>query len=342
MHAPKVSVLLVTYNQESFLEKALDGVLMQEVAGGFEVVVGDDFSSDGTGQILKKYSDRNRERIRILPRTTKLGTRRNWLDTYENCRGKYIAYLDGDDYWTSPHKVQQQVALLDACPELSMCFHRAEVVDEERGRLGTLPHGTPTPVLALDALSKENFIAKSTVIVRRGLIQPVPEFLVHLKIGDWALHVLHAMHGDIGYIDETMAVYRTHRGGMYDAARADVVVDLLAKNEVCRALANHVGGAHAASFQREIGRRSLQVVDALLERRDYKFAKQCIDASSSDAQWTLMRASRMLLQSARCSFPVFNECSIRGHAVIDRARRGRVPFGRLVRLAKKTVRGGAA
>ncbi|MBT8400666.1 MAG: glycosyltransferase, partial [Rhodothermia bacterium] len=118
---PKVSVCLRTYNQVDFVSDAIESVLNQTTSFGFELVVGDDGSSDGTLDRIARYRRQYPAIIRLLPSETRLGGRRNLVRSIAACRGDYIAMLDGDDFWTSDQKLQLQSDLLDAFPEISAC-----------------------------------------------------------------------------------------------------------------------------------------------------------------------------------------------------------------------------
>ena len=130
---PKVSVCVITYNQERYVIQAVEGALTQEADFDFEVVVGDDASSDGTPEILRDLQVRYPDRLRLILREKNIGPARNFLDVLGACRGEYVAILDGDDYWTSPEKLQKQADALDADPTLAICSHRVEHVFEDEG-----------------------------------------------------------------------------------------------------------------------------------------------------------------------------------------------------------------
>lgn len=217
----RVSVAMITFNHECFIEQAVLSVLMQEVDFSFELVVGDDCSTDRTRAILSDLAARHPGRIRLLDRPNRLGAARNFVDVLRNCRGQYIALLEGDDYWTAKVKLKKQVALMDDHPEHALCFHWAHFLDEGSGRP---PHGRYGPVDALpvytldDLLAQGNFIPTASVMFRSHLVGRLPDWYVGLKLGDWPLNVLNATCGTIGFLDECMGVYRRHRNGVYNGA----------------------------------------------------------------------------------------------------------------------------
>ena len=140
---PEVSVSVVTYNQRHLIGRALDSILVQRVNFSYEIVVGDDGSTDGTLDVLQEYAERSSRPIRILRHDHLPGIpgRLNNMNNPMACRGKYTAYLDGDDYWIDPCKLQRQYDMMEAHPELSMCLHdtRGLEVDSE-GVVRNGPH----------------------------------------------------------------------------------------------------------------------------------------------------------------------------------------------------------
>ena len=101
---PKVSVRIVTYNHERFIGQAIDSVLMQTVNFPYEIVIGEDCSTDNTRRIVMDYRDRYPDKIRLLLHEQNVGQHANIMRTEAACRGRYMANLDGDDYWTDPCK----------------------------------------------------------------------------------------------------------------------------------------------------------------------------------------------------------------------------------------------
>lgn len=121
--APLVSVSITSFNSEKWLPKALDSVLLQQTSFPIEVVIGDDCSSDRTIAVARSYQERNPQLIRVLERSKNLGMQHNYYETFEQCRGKYIAWLDADDYWTDPEKLTVQMQASESDPCVSVCSH---------------------------------------------------------------------------------------------------------------------------------------------------------------------------------------------------------------------------
>src|ERR1700690_1472331 len=162
----KLSVAMTTYNHEAFIQQAIESVLAQRVNFDYEIVVGEDGSTDGTRVILMNLYQKYPERIVPLLHDENIGAARNFQATLASCQGQYLAYVEGDDYWTSADKLQKQVDFLDQHPDYSICCHRVQIRDETgAGRKDVLPNRTAGTYTMEDLLA-ENFIPTCTVMYR--------------------------------------------------------------------------------------------------------------------------------------------------------------------------------
>ena len=128
-----VSIVCITYNHESYLRRALDGFLMQKTSFAYEIVLAEDCSTDGTRKICEEYAAKYPEIIHYIYRDHNVGYNENEYEAMCAARGKYIAYCEGDDYWTIPDKLQKQVDFLESHPDYSICWHRCEHHNVETG-----------------------------------------------------------------------------------------------------------------------------------------------------------------------------------------------------------------
>jgi glycosyltransferase involved in cell wall biosynthesis len=231
----KLSVLVITFNHGEYIAQALDSVLIQEVDFDYEIVVGEDCSTDNTRQILIEYQRKYPEKIRLLLPESNLGMINNFIATFKSCKGEYVALLEGDDYWTCPDKLQSQVDFLDAHPGCSVCFHNCEEFYED----GSKPSWNyctkeQKEISTLEDLIVEcNFIPTCSAVFRNKLFPEFPDWYFTLGMGDWTLHILNAQHGDIGYIDKVMARHRHHGGGVWSLrSQAKNILDVIRAYEV--------------------------------------------------------------------------------------------------------------
>jgi len=213
---PKVSVCLITYNHEQFVRDAVNSVLAQQRSFDFELVIGEDHSTDGTRAIVREFRNRFPHEIRLVLHDTRRGLLDNFYETFHACQGEYIALIDGDDYWTDPAKLHKQVALLDAHPECSICFHDASVL-RSGPRVSDERYTGPDQkeISTIEDLFAGNFIATSSAMIRRHAIDHLPNWFSTSPWEDWPLFMLYAEHGTIIYLQEIMAVYRSHAHGLW-------------------------------------------------------------------------------------------------------------------------------
>jgi glycosyltransferase involved in cell wall biosynthesis len=213
----KLSVMMITYNHENFIAQALNSILTQRVNFDYEIVVGEDHSTDGTREILMDFHQRHPQRIVPLLREKNMGAVHNMGATLVVCRGTYIALLEGDDYWTDPYKLQKQVDFLDSNPTSAMCCHRVQLLDPT-GQEHIDVHPTRAAgAYTIENLLSENFVPACSAMLRRELIGSLPPWHSELAMGDWPLFALVSSKGGIQLMDEIMAVYRVHQGGIWSS-----------------------------------------------------------------------------------------------------------------------------
>lgn len=131
MDDPLVSIITITYNHESFIEKTIQGVISQIVDFRIEYIIAEDCSTDNTRSICQQYANKHHDLIRLITSETNLGAVENELRAMNEAKSKYIAICEGDDYWTDPYKLQKQIDFLENNLEYSVCFHRCKHHDFE-------------------------------------------------------------------------------------------------------------------------------------------------------------------------------------------------------------------
>lgn len=210
---PLVSVLMLAYNHEQFVAEAVESALAQRGVD-IELVIGDDASQDRTPDILRRYAADAPDTVRLVSRPVNVGMFANFADLWAMARGRYVAILEADDFWTHPTKLAEQTRALDANPEWTLCFHRVRVIDDNGLALGLIP---PEAAGAFDwaRLTRQNFVQTCSVVYRGGIVPTIPAWMSGLALLDWPLHLLHVMQGPAGFLDEEWAVYRQHEGGAW-------------------------------------------------------------------------------------------------------------------------------
>ena len=108
----EISIIMTTYNQEMYVEKAIQSALNQKTDFYYEILIGDDFSTDNTKEICLTYAQKFEDIITLDSRTKNIGLINNYADLIKKAQGKYIAILEGDDYWIDLYKLQKQYNFL--------------------------------------------------------------------------------------------------------------------------------------------------------------------------------------------------------------------------------------
>lgn len=236
-----VSVCVQTYQHSNFIKECLDGILLQQTTFPFEIILGEDESTDGTSEICKEYAENYPEKIRLFLRSRKdviyinekPTGRYNVIENLKASKGKYIALLEGDDYWTDPLKLQKQVDLLETNPSLVGCHHWQKnailkdnnYIEIESPKKG---HGYyPQPISKVIDIFSNKMRVKTRTVMYRNIIDNhfFPDWFYKVAFGDVPLSFLMGKYGDFGFIDEEMAVYRQTETGVSKAGLTELGVN---------------------------------------------------------------------------------------------------------------------
>ena len=228
-----MSVCVPTYQHAPYIGEALDSILMQQTDFSVEILLGEDESTDGTRGICMEYAEMYPEVIRLFLNSRKdviyvngrPTGRRNLITLLNKARGKYIAILPGDDYWTSSNKLQKQVNILDTHPNIIACHHWL-LEKREIGEVGLYPtrqgYCAKTRTSARDIFLNRVRIKDKTVLFRNVVDENFfPDWFLTVRFGDVGLSFLLGRFGDFYFIDEPMAIYRvTGKGVAHDFGNA--------------------------------------------------------------------------------------------------------------------------
>lgn len=216
--APLVSVSVTTYQHAPFLDSCLDSILAQRCDFAYEVLLGEDESTDGTREIAQRYAAAHPDRIRLfLHRREQMiridgrpTGRHNFLNNLRQARGRYLCHLDGDDAWTDPDRLRIMVEKMEAEPDLGLAFHNAMNVWPDGREEPYLDPEMGKPRFSRRELTARNFIPTSGVIWRWNGLKEFPKAFREAPFGDWALNVHFAGLGPIGFVDRILSVRRVH------------------------------------------------------------------------------------------------------------------------------------
>lgn len=205
---PKVSVCVITYNQERYIGKCLQSIIDQETSFAFEVIVGDDCSTDSTPDIIKNFSKLYPGIIKPVFQKANINHGcNNYRITHMKAVGEYIAHMDGDDVML-PGKLQAQCDFLDNNPQCSMVVHRADIIIGDKifkSEHSKVSHPKYSDIYRL--LKLHNFFTHSSKMYRK-CASPEKSCINHQFFIDFFIHLEHVCWGPIGFIDETLVLYR--------------------------------------------------------------------------------------------------------------------------------------
>lgn len=222
MEEVKVTVCCPAYNHEKYIRKCLEGIVNQITDFKYEVLIRDDASTDSTRKIIEEYIEKYPELFIPIYEKENLWNKGIDIHAYlkENARGKYIAYCEGDDYWTDMHKLQKQFDALEDNPDLSMCTHITQFVGENEKELrGILPDKVgadlETGIILRDEYAKLIYVDcghpfhTTSYFIRKEILYALMEGeLSRFKIWDYVILRIALLGKGIFYYNEIMSVYR--------------------------------------------------------------------------------------------------------------------------------------
>ena len=211
----RVIVLIITYNHEMYIAQAIESVLMQETNFGYEIVIGDDCSTDRTREILIEYQKKYPDSIRLLLHKINLGANANYRKAYAECNSEYLAYLEGDDFWIDRKKLQKQFEFMENNKDFSMCFTGAKRIDEN----GSVIHANMVPERYRKNLTQreiiDGYIPPGLTAFARRYPLMLPDCSLRLINQDFFETVMITEYGDAGYLPEITSCSRMHSGGIW-------------------------------------------------------------------------------------------------------------------------------
>lgn len=219
----KVTIVILTYNHEQYIADALDSVFSQQTDFQFEVLVSNDGSTDHTSEIIKKYETKYTDKLTVLASSENRGIRSSLLDLAALIKGKYLAILDGDDYWKHPFKLQKQIDFLDNNQEFAGSFHDTEIQDTvtsgnqyfESSNSYSQRYPYKKHLYFEDVVSRNVIIPSSSLILRTDFLSTVdPGYLDDNYSTLWKLSVFAIKGSKLNYTNEAWSVYRNHNQGI--------------------------------------------------------------------------------------------------------------------------------
>lgn len=212
---PLVSVCIITYNQEEYIEKCLQGAVNQNFKGNFEIVIGEDHSTDRTRDICKQFSRNYPDRIKLLERSENLGVMKNFISTLSCCQGKYIAICEGDDYWTDNSKLQKQFDIMEENINIDLSFHQCDILENTtvtpKIKSKIFPKYKHQDIIKLEDVLKGGggLIPMASIFFRSSILEQYLSQVGKYSGGHYLLQVMGSLNGAI-FLKYNMAVYRVN------------------------------------------------------------------------------------------------------------------------------------
>lgn len=213
----KVSVIVITYNHEKFIKQALDSILMQKVDFKYEILIGDDASTDSTPEILNEYKKLYPDIINLYLNSVNLGATRNAYNLLISAKGKYLASCEGDDYWSDKYKLRDQINFLERNKEFIGCCHKFNIVNEKGNickgyKINWVKFKTVFDIYDFDGIKLPSHV--STFVRKNIFLDKKKDYTILYKsnrmISDRVLYFLYLTEGKIFTLNKVMSCYRLH------------------------------------------------------------------------------------------------------------------------------------
>lgn len=307
---PLVSVFLISYNEEQYIRQALDSILAQNINFDFEILCHDDASTDNTANIILEYAERYPNIvIPILQKENQTQKSENIVlkFIYPKAKGKYVAYCDGDDYWTDKNKLQKQVDFLERNPEYTLCLHNFEFLYENSGKIKSADCGK------LDSdFRTEKFIQWDSSKIPQIGTSMFPKDLAYNRpklfhkvgggkesmrpISDMPLYIYLSIVGKVKYFPKPMSIWRRRAKGTWETELKDVSKMTTYNKqhiEFLKQLDVYTEYKYKESIQKKINNINVEIA---YREAEFRRVRQYIWSSN-------MNCKRKLFMSAGCVFP---------------------------------------
>lgn len=214
MSRPEISICLITYNHGNFVRKTLESIIEQVKAFSWELIIADDCSTDNTREIIQEYKLRFPEEIRLIFQRENVGPFRNWMDLLQSAKGKYISYIEGDDYWLDPLKLKKQYEFLEDNLSYIACCGNSLYVRNEKEMEPVRNWKKSRDIVTKDFLFGNDLLS-ATIFFRNNLPENLPHLFKNVYAGDWMLYYILSKKGKFYYMPEIFAAYRVHSNGLW-------------------------------------------------------------------------------------------------------------------------------
>ena len=213
-----LSILLISYNHENYIKRAIDSIFDQIDIESSEVIIIDDCSTDNTFKIINDCLS-NIKNTTLIVNNENFGLVRNYKKGFSLCSGDLIFVLEGDDYWANPEKLTIISKIMKAESDISMCFHDYQILNHQNILANKILH---TDISDSKFITTKDLISDSSIIgnysvccYRKELINKIPDSFWENNTNDWGLNMLMGTFGQIRYCSQKMSVYRLHNESLW-------------------------------------------------------------------------------------------------------------------------------
>lgn len=217
----KLSVIVTTYNHANYIAQCLESILMQKTSFPFEIIIGEDESSDGTREICTQYAKKFPDKIKLFLRSRKdvifingkPSGRYNFMECLKECKGQYIALCEGDDFWTDELKLQKQVDFLDKNQDYEACITNINIIDDN----GNEVKDKLMPEARLTTYTHSNMPIWAPTLTRVFRNRDFSHLYSEAPGFDTYIMVYQSKFGKVKLLNEIMATYRLHENSIYSS-----------------------------------------------------------------------------------------------------------------------------
>ena len=221
---PTVSVCMITYNHEPYIQEAIDGIFMQQADFDIELLISNDNSKDGTHQKILNSTIELPAHITLsyFNQDQNLGMIPNFTYALQQCKGRYIALCEGDDYWTDPLKLQKQVDFLERNRVYSGIGTNSMMLYENTGKTSFFNKEKKNRVFTLDDFLRQRKFHTASFLFRNQI--QFPADFTKVLSGDRLLFLLVAIQGKLKYLTDVTCVYRKNAGGISSRVTSSLMI----------------------------------------------------------------------------------------------------------------------
>lgn len=227
----KLSVFVVTYNQEKYIERCLNSIVEQKVDFDYEIIIGEDCSTDNTPIICDKFASQHKN-VKVFHHANNLGHVKNWEFVLNNCTGEYIAMIEGDDFWTDISKLQTQVDYLDTHKEYALTFHKIQLVYEGKDLHETIFTDLQEGDYTAEEIYYQWSILTSSVMFRA--FHPKISFPKGIYFSDIYLFLTILKTGKCRCLDICATAYRRHSDNLSSSKDISLSIKLYKQYQVMK------------------------------------------------------------------------------------------------------------